>query len=355
MFTSHIDDITEPEWNDLLGQFADASIYQTWAYGAVCWREKQLSHLVLRRDGRPAAIAQVRVVRLPAIGRGVAYVRWGPLCTLKGGAWDAEAFGAISQAIIGEYVRRRQLLLRMLPCPCGPQEGTVENIRTTWEGLGLRCDRGFKPYQTLRVDLAPSLDVLRKKLDQKWRNQLNGAERNDLTIIEGTGDDLYKQFLSLYSEMMARKNFETTVDPHQFRAIQSRLPESQKMLILISQKDGRAMTGLVGSVIGDTGVYLLGATSNEGMKTKGSYLLQWRMMQRLCERGCRWYDLGGISPQTNPGVYHFKQGMGGSEASCVGRFSLSVSLLSAASVAGAERLRHLLTGLRRAGAHKMVR
>lgn len=345
-----VDQTTEADWNALVPQFVDANIYQTWAYGAVCWGEKQLSHVVLQRGGLPAAMAQLRVVRLPIIGCGVAHLLWGPLCTLKGNAWDAEAFGAISQAIIDEYVRRRRLLLRMLPCPCSPQEGTGENIRTTWEALGLSRERGFKPYRTLRVDLAPSLEALRKQLDQKWRNQLNGAERNDLTIIEGTGDDLYQQFLALYSEMMARKNFETTVDPHQFRAIQSRLPETQKMLILISQRNGRPMTGLIGAVIGDTGVYLLGATSNEGMKTKGSYLLQWRMMQRLRERGCRWYDLGGVNPETNPGVYHFKQGMGGSEASCLGRFSLSADLLSVAAVTGAERLRSLWTRLRGQGA-----
>jgi lipid II:glycine glycyltransferase (peptidoglycan interpeptide bridge formation enzyme) len=31
--------------------------------------------------------------------------------------------------------------------------------------------------------------------------------------------------------------------------------------------------------IGDTGVYLFGATNDEGMKNKGSYLLQWKAIQ----------------------------------------------------------------------------
>jgi hypothetical protein len=63
--------------------------------------------------------------------------------------------------------------------------------------------------------------------------------------------------------------------------------------------------------MGDCGIYLFGGTSDEGMKQKGSYLLQWRMIQWLKENGVRFYNLGGINPITNPGVYHFKQGMNG--------------------------------------------
>jgi lipid II:glycine glycyltransferase (peptidoglycan interpeptide bridge formation enzyme) len=114
------------------------------------------------------------------------------------------------------------------------------------------------------------------------------------------------------------------------------------MLILISQENGRLMTGLIGSIVGDMGIYLLGATSGEGMKTKGSYLLQWRMIQRLKERGCRWYDLGGINPQRNPGVFHFKSGFGGAEVlQCQSR-ELSGSPWSSLYVNTAEKARVLL-------------
>jgi hypothetical protein len=37
------------------------------------------------------------------------------------------------------------------------------------------------------------------------------------------------------------------------------------------------------------------------------------MIQWLKSREVTWYDLGGINPETNPGVYHFKQGMSGSD------------------------------------------
>jgi lipid II:glycine glycyltransferase (peptidoglycan interpeptide bridge formation enzyme) len=99
------------------------------------------------------------------------------------------------------------------------------------------------------------------------------------------------------------------------------------------------MSGLVGTAMGDTGIYLLGATSDAGMKSKGSYLLQWQMMQQLKARGCRWYDLGGINPDRNPGVYHFKQGLGGQEVHQLNRVELEGSLLSGVCVGLADRAR----------------
>jgi hypothetical protein len=66
-------------------------------------------------------------------------------------------------------------------------------------------------------------------------------------------------------------------------------------------------------VMGDSAIYLLGATSDNGLDAKGSYLLQWTLIQWLKESGVRGYDLGGIDPQQNPGVYHFKRGLSGTD------------------------------------------
>jgi lipid II:glycine glycyltransferase (peptidoglycan interpeptide bridge formation enzyme) len=75
------------------------------------------------------------------------------------------------------------------------------------------------------------------------------------------------------------------------------------------------------------------------MATKGSYLNQWWMMGELKARGCRWYDLGGINPDTNPGVYHFKSGMGGEDVTQLGQFELCRDALSGWAVRLGERIK----------------
>jgi lipid II:glycine glycyltransferase (peptidoglycan interpeptide bridge formation enzyme) len=346
-FQPLIDQVTESEWNGLLTQFSDASLYQTWAYGAVSWGEKALSHLLLKQDGQVVGMAQFRIIRIPLLASGIAYLRWGPLCCRRDSAPDPSVLPALLNAISNEYALRRKLLVRLLP--------NVFREDPAWplyETAGARHDflpgNSVAPYRTIRVDLAPAPELIRKRLDQKWRNQLNGAERNGLIVHEGTGDDLFAQFTAIYRELLARKQFETSVDIDEFARIQRALPESLKMRVLLCEKDGKVMAGLVGAGIGDTGVYLLGATSAEGMKAKGSYLLQWRMMQWLRQCGCRWYDLGGINPERNPGVYHFKSGFGGQEVSQCGCLEVSGSPLSLSCVRAAERLKATLAYLKAA-------
>lgn len=324
-------------WDGLLDEFQDANFYQTWAYGAVSWGESSLNHLVVRKAGIAIGAAQVRLIKIPVIGRGVAYIRWGPVVRRTTGA-DPKALRVTLEAIQQEFARRRRLYVRIVPASF-QQDTEGQAFSTICSELGFQVETEAAVYRTIRVDLTPSVEAIRKRLDGKWRNQLNAAERNGLTVLEGTGDELYDKFVRIYEEMMARKQFDTTVDVAEFGRIQRALSDSKKMLVLICEKDGVPMAGLTSTGVGDTGIYLLGATSNEGMKFKGSYLLQWRMMQWLKERGCRWYDLGGINPDRNPGVYHFKTGFGGVDSYQCPRVRFSADALSTLAVTGSEKAR----------------
>jgi hypothetical protein len=339
-FATSVDRITEAEWNLLLPQFADASLYQTWAYGAVSWGERNLSHLLLKKGSQVVGMAQFRIVRVPLLSSGIAYLRWGPLCRRRDAAPDSDLLPALLKAIADEYGRRRRLLVRILP-NVFREDPAAAAFETACGEVGFQPGTSVAPYRTIRVDLTPAPEVIRKRLDQKWRNQLNAAERNGLTLHEGIGDDLFAEFTAIYRELLARKQFETTVDIDEFVCIQRALPEPLKMKVLLCEKDGKLLAGLVGAGVGDTGVYLLGATSSEGMKAKGSYLLQWRMMQWLRESGCRYYDLGGINPGRNPGVFHFKSGFGGAEVRQCQSREFSGSPWSSLCVNTAEKARGL--------------
>ena len=83
----------------MLDLFGDANIYQTWAYGEVRWGRKNLSHLVLRRNGKVASIAQLRIYHPVRLGIGIAYLRWGPLFYRRGQTPDAEAASRMAQAL----------------------------------------------------------------------------------------------------------------------------------------------------------------------------------------------------------------------------------------------------------------
>jgi lipid II:glycine glycyltransferase (peptidoglycan interpeptide bridge formation enzyme) len=344
-FSVQIDELDAPEWSGLLCQFDDASIYQTWSYGAVRWGRTQLSHVVLKRNGQAVAMAQVRVLKLPAMRTGIAYVRWGPLCRLRGAPFDAAAFQQITQALKHEYVGRRGLLLRVIP-PAFESDPFGPEVKINLAAIGMMQPSPSLPYHTLRVRLDQPVAELRKKLDQKWRNCLNSAERNGLQVVQAPTLELYDKFLSAYREMRARKPFETTVDVAEFRKMQAELPPPLKLETFICEQEGKLLNAIVVSAVGDSAIYLLGATSGDGLKMKGAYLLQWHAIQWLRARGCRWYDLGGINAERNPGVYHFKSGLSGEDAHQLGTFELSGNWTGALVVRAAEQAQVLVGKVR---------
>jgi len=219
-----------------------------------------------------------------------------------------------------EYAIRRGCFIRLWPHAVGEHQ---ETLRAALEREGFHRDPEFNPYCTLRLDLSPSLDDLRKNLLQKWRNCLNKAERSGLRVIEGTTDQLYGVFLTLAKEMLDRKRFTPGADYEFYGRVQADLPEEAKMRILVCEADGEPVSVAIYSAIGDTATYLLGATGDKGIGLNGAYLLQWRIISALKARGVRYYDLGGIDPNGNPGVYQFKLGIAGKngfEASFLGQY-----------------------------------
>jgi hypothetical protein len=338
-YRAEVDRATAPEWSEFLDRFQDATIYQTWSYGAVRWGARNLSHLVLRRGNEVAAIAQLRLVRLSLLRGGIAYLRWGPLSHLRGRELEPAVFRAMARALHEEYVQRRGLMLRVLP-PAFAGSPQAEVSQAAFSGLGAAFGGSAGRERTFLLELGPSLEDLRKNLQQKWRNQLNRAEKNGLTVSQEEGIEGFRVFAEIYRAMRARKRFDTTVDVDEFARIQADLPEYQRMKVLICREKGLPVSGIVCSAMGNLAIYLLGATNDNGLNAKGAYLLQWTMIQWLKENGFLYYDLGGIDPERNPGVYHFKRGLSGGDVSRVGAFDLCQNRFSAACIRVADLVRH---------------
>jgi len=311
-----VDNIGPREWEQYAGCFADYSIYQTWAYGSVRYGESALSHLVLKNSNAVLAIAQVRITRCPLVG-GIAYMRWGPCWKLRNRQSDPEVLRQMVRALRNEYVVRRGLFLRVLPNELEGDNAT----HSAFEAEGFQ----WKPLteRTFLIDLTPPLDVLRKRLNPRWRTDLNAAQRKGLTVMEGTGRELYDMFASIYNEMRQRKGFVDFVSVEEHRYIQNCLPEAFKMKIMVGKVDNEPITAAITSLIGETAHAILWATTVKGRETKGAYLLQWRIIEWLKAHGCRSYDLCGIDRQRNPGSYRFKAGLvggNGQEAQRIGQY-----------------------------------
>ena len=315
----------------MLDLFEDANIYQTAAYGEVRWGERSLSRLVLKRGGEVVGIAQLRVIRPTPLKFGMAYLRWGPLWERRDGSSDPEVPRRMARAIEDEYLRTRKLFVHVLPNAFAGSP-RAEVFQSVFSSFSIKAPKSTDAYRTFLVDITPPLEELRKGLDAKWRNKLKQSEKNHLTVVSGNGSKEFAAFCEIYFQMRERKTFESTVSVEEMSRIQDALPEPQRMQVLICQDKGVPVAGIVVSAMGDSAIYLLGATSDAGLNSKGAYFLHWTMMSWLKERGIKTYDLGGIDPEGNPGVYYFKRGFSGVDSCQINPFAASKSAASSAMV-----------------------
>jgi hypothetical protein len=312
-----IEPLDRASWLAETARFADHNYRQSWDFGlhSAARVDAVSEHVAIRDGARTVGVADVRVRRVPVVGGGIAYVTGGPL-TREGDVHEPSRFLAAVDALRREYAIRRGLVLRVV-APIGPETWN----REVAEGLaaaGFARAENTAGYSTLLVRIDAAEADVRRRLHQKWRNCLNRSEREGLTIASAADVAGLERFRDLFDEFVVRKGFDVRLDADFHLRVQRDLPESERFVTLIAEKDGAPVAGLVASMLGDTAVYLLGATSPAALTCKAAYLLQWRAIQEARARGCRWYDLGGIDRVGNPGVFHFKEGLGGDEVVAAG-------------------------------------
>lgn len=337
-YTSEVDTASEQQCCQLLREFDDANLYQTWSYTAVTGG-RHTSHLILRKDGNVAALAQARIAKVPYLNAGIAYVRWGPLWRKSTGGGDAETLRQAIRALRNEFVCKRGLVLRLFPILLEDDPPQLSSILAE---EGFTSSRQDARSRTILMDLTPSLAELHDGMRPHWKRELKIAERKGLEIVEGSDDGLFGTFIGIYREMVSRKQFAEGNDINQFRRIQQLLPDSLKMKIMLCKAGSDVCAGLVCSVVGRVAIYLFGATSNAGMKSNGSYLLHWKLIESLKKDGCALYDLNGVNLVKNPGTYKFKHdlaGRHGREVSFLGRFDSRGGVLSNSCVRCGEGLK----------------
>ncbi len=321
-FTVEVDNLDQNAWHAATQKFADMNLFQTWAYGLAKGNRQRVSHLLLRDQGEPAAAVQVRLIGLRQPPFGVAYARWGPLWKSRGQEASERVFRHAVRALRDEYVTRRGLVVRLIPGICAAANEPYSQILSEegfiWKGAQ-------HPYRTILMDVRPSLEELENGFHQKWRKHLKRARTNNLEILEGEDDALFQALESVHKEMVARKRFSGAQNMGVYQRAQQLLAPDQKLKVVLCRVKGEIVAGALFSTMGDTALDLYRATSNAGVATYGSYLVQWHVLQRIREAGCKWYNLNGINPVRNPGGYQFKSqlaGKHGLDVQFVGTFDL---------------------------------
>ena len=189
-------------------------------------------------------------------------------------------------------MEHRKLLLRIAPPIVPPdQHRTFEEA---YRAAGFAVSRESGAYRTTVIDLTRSADELRATLSKRWRRQLTKSEKHEFQVRVGTDPELFGEFQRMFDTFIEWKSFEVDHDAMFHSEVHSGLPESARYLVMLAETEGELAYGLVLEALGDTAVYVLGASNPHFRSTRAGYFLHWRGILELKERGIHWYDLGGI-------------------------------------------------------------
>ncbi|WEX09366.1 GNAT family N-acetyltransferase [Chelativorans sp. AA-79] len=304
-YSTEVDSVPDAEWDEIIGGFADAHHEQTACYASRHWKGRD-SHLLLRAGGRPVAGARATVFKLPLLGRGLAFVRFGPFWRAAGSEADPRIYRAVVEALVQEYAVTRGHCLTILPRPSPVHQ---EQEYALLREMGFVRRRGMPDAERYFVDLSLLEEAQMKSFSQNWRYNLRRALGNALEVRLSETPQEAEAFASLYEEMVSRKGFDSATPVHMTRALMEGLPPGLRPRLALAFHEGELLAGATIGLFGDTAYYMFGATSAAALPLNAGYALQWWVIGWLRERGVRWYDLGGAAHE--PGLRHFKKGMAG--------------------------------------------
>ena len=307
------------QWLLFTRQFQDYSYRQSWDYGTLLAnkRNAKSEHVGIFEGEIPIALADVRVKEIPWLGGGLAFISFGPLAHHGKGSELSSLREALS-AIKEEYARKRNLLLRIQP-PLSDLQA-LDRVTEIFRESGFQQASSSKSYRTFFLDLSPPLEEIRGNLSRRWRRHLSQSEREEIEIEVRSDAASLTGLVEFHGDFVTQKGFQTDLDAEFYTQVQEVLPDHERFQTIQARFQGHLVAAIVESLLGDTMVYLLGGRNEIGSRIRASYRLHWEAIRIAKEKGIRWYDLGGIDPEENEGVFVFKQGFGGVDTTAPGPF-----------------------------------
>jgi lipid II:glycine glycyltransferase (peptidoglycan interpeptide bridge formation enzyme) len=314
-------EFSQNEWLDIILEFKNLSLMQTWEYAEAkaalsSWRIERAIFL----DGDTVVGAVQAMVRtIPVIGHGLVWINQGPLWR-KSGNEDFSLLLEMLKEIRRYWVEEKHFYIRIAP-----------NVYEKAQSLNELGELGYHPtdgslgWSSEILDLSKTAEQLRKDFKNKWRGDLNASERRGATCVAGISKELLEEFLSHYQPFLEKKNLSTPVTPEFLRQLHSLLPDDRKAWMFEGRFEQESLGGLLIAGYGDSCIALSGSNPNaKGRELRSGNLVWWNAILKMKELGYRWFDVGGADPRRTPkGILHFKKGLNGEPYQLVGEFECS--------------------------------
>jgi lipid II:glycine glycyltransferase (peptidoglycan interpeptide bridge formation enzyme) len=353
-----------PLWDAFVAATPHGHVLQSWGWGelkaAFGWRTMRV---VLWDSSQQHILAGAQILcrAIPLTPFSIAYIPKGPVLDWSNSALCQQFFHALHSLLRA----RHAALLRIDPDlpesislstaegtedgenpssrPADPDDAdsTFAGLYSVAEGkqvveqlrsLGFRAaEDSIQPRRTIAIDLTPDERTIALRQKPKWRYNAGLAARKGVTVRVATSADDLQRWYDLMQVTSQRDCFAVHTFDY-YRYIWNVFREANQARLLLAEHEGTLLAGIFVTLLGQEGIYLYGASGNEGRQLMPNHLLQWEAMRWAKAQGATLYDLWGIAESEDPndpmaGVYRFKRGWGGKMVRYIGSFDYVYSPL----------------------------
>ncbi|MBU4098453.1 peptidoglycan bridge formation glycyltransferase FemA/FemB family protein [Patescibacteria group bacterium] len=298
------------EWEDFLKKHEEANFLQSWYWGEFHKRlGKHVEWSGFYRDSKLVGV-MLSIIEDAKRGR---------YLTVPGGPIIDWGEREVVEAAFAE-MKRIALRTGSVFVRIRPQLVTSEPAKQIFKTYGCKSS-----LMHLHAELSSILDITRSEVEllagvrKTTRHEIRKAQNIGIKIETSKDEKGIKDFYDLQIKTAKRQKF-VPFSYSFFREQFKVFFEKDRAFLYTATFEGRLLAQAFIIFYGAEAVYHYGASTDEGRKYPGAYLLQWEAIKEAKQRGMKRYNFWGVAPEEERdhrfyGVSVFKRGFGGQDVS----------------------------------------
>ncbi|MBI2052024.1 peptidoglycan bridge formation glycyltransferase FemA/FemB family protein [Candidatus Roizmanbacteria bacterium] len=296
------------EWEDFIKNHPEANFLHSWYFGEFHNRlGKHIERRGFYKDGELSGVA-LAVVEPAKRGRYLT-VAGGPILN-----WS-------DKTVLSEFVSETRAIARKERCVfvrVRPQLIENDLSKAIFRQYGFRqAPMHLTADLTSQLDLAKTEQELFSSMRKSTRYEIRNAHKEGLQVTVTKDEEAIKEFYQIQLDTAKRHKFvpfSLEFLYHQFKVF----AQDDLALLYRAYLNKELLSEAIIIFYGTEATYHYGASTEEGRKHPGSYLIQWEAIREAKQRGMRRYNFWGVEPLSATkhrfwGVSLFKRGFGGQD------------------------------------------
>jgi lipid II:glycine glycyltransferase (peptidoglycan interpeptide bridge formation enzyme) len=296
------------EWESFLKGHSEANFLQSWSWGEF---HKALSKTINRTgfyENNKLVGIMLSVIEPARRGRYLT-VPGGPIIN-----WENKDLINLFVELITQIAKENSCVFVRVR----PQLKSDEFSKKIFKDLEfITAPMHLHAELTSQLDITKSEEELMTQMRKTTRYEVKKAIKENIKITTSIEEKEIKKFYNIQVETARRQKFV----PFSYKFLHEQFREfaqNGNALLYKAELNNKLLAQAFIIFYGKEAVYHYGASTDEGRRFPGAYLVQWEAIKEAKKRGMTRYNFWGVAPENNTnhrfsGLSLFKRGFGGED------------------------------------------